>query len=89
MKPHTRIYIKYFGYGEQDYIPCEVCNSRAVDIHHIERRGMGGNPTGDKDRIENLAALCRICHEKAECSMPFNDYVKSMHSTKLRLWKKH
>jgi hypothetical protein len=60
MKRHTKTYLDYFGYGLDSYIPCEVCASRAVDIHHIYRRGMGGST--DKDVIENLMALCRECH---------------------------
>ena len=50
--------MKYFVLD--DFIPCEVCGSRAVDIHHIENRGSGGSLS--KDRIENLMAVCRPCH---------------------------
>jgi len=64
MKKHTRTYLNYFGYDESDFIPCEVCGSKAQDIHHINARGMGGNPSGDKDAITNLQALCRECHVK-------------------------
>jgi hypothetical protein len=61
MKIHTQIYLDYFGINEEDpFIPCEVCENRAVDIHHIEARGMGGSKK--KDDIENLMALCRECH---------------------------
>jgi len=64
MKPHTKIYMTAFGYGEQDFIPCECCQNKAVDIHHIEARGMGGDPQRKKDVIDNLMALCRDCHNK-------------------------
>ncbi len=47
-----------------DFIQCEKCGDKAVDIHHIDSRGMGGDPNGDKDVIENLMALCRKCHNK-------------------------
>lgn len=47
-----------------DFVPCEVCGSRAVDIHHIDARGAGGDQTGEKDTIENLMAVCRSCHIK-------------------------
>jgi 5-methylcytosine-specific restriction endonuclease McrA len=47
-----------------DFIGCEVCGKRAVDVHHIHNRGSGGDPTGSKDVIENLMGLCRICHVK-------------------------
>ncbi len=60
MQKHTKIYMKYFNYGIEDYIACEVCDNRAVDIHHIFARGMGGSK--EKDSIENLMALCRQCH---------------------------
>lgn len=58
MKKHTKIYVDHFGWS--DFYPCEVCGDRAVDIHHIHPRGMGGSKT--KDVIDNLMALCRSCH---------------------------
>ena len=63
MIKHKKIYFNHFGFGEQDFIPCEVCGKRAVDIHHIDPKGMGGSKT--KDHIDNLMALCRECHEMA------------------------
>ena len=62
MKKHTKIYLEYFDYAGDEFIPCEICGARAVDIHHIDCRGMGGSKT--KDTIENLMALCRPCHVK-------------------------
>lgn len=60
MKKHTKIYLSAFGYDTTDFIPSEISNHRAVDIHHIEPRGMGG--TKEADRIENLMALTREEH---------------------------
>lgn len=60
MKNHTKVYLQFFDLCGQEFIQCECCNERAVDIHHIEARGMGGSQ--EKDRIENLMALCRACH---------------------------
>lgn len=60
MRGYTKIYLEAFGYDTSDFIPCEVCSAKAVDIHHIKARGMGG--TKKKDRIENLMSLCRNCH---------------------------
>jgi len=54
------------GFVPGDWIPCEVCNAEAVDIHHVTPRSMGGS-----DEPENLIALCRVkdggtgCHDKA------------------------
>lgn len=64
MKKHTKVYFESFGYDVSDFIPCEVCQAKAVDIHHIERRGMGGSKT--KDTPDNLQALCRTCHHEAD-----------------------
>ena len=82
MMKHTKIYMKHFNYGIDDFIGCEACGARAVDIHHIERRGMGGSKT--KDVIENLAALCRECHMYAESDKEFNNKVKYVHSLILK-----
>lgn len=57
MQPHVKIYMDFFGYGEQDFIPSEMSNGRAVDVHHIYGRGKG------KDIIENLIGLTRLEHD--------------------------
>jgi len=64
MKGHTKIYMDAYGYDESDSILCEIifCYNNAVDIHHIDARGMGGSKT--KDIPENLMALCRVHHDK-------------------------
>jgi 5-methylcytosine-specific restriction endonuclease McrA len=82
MKNHTKIYLKYFGYGIDDYIPCEVCDNKAVDIHHIEARGMGGSNT--KDVIENLQALCRQCHLDLGDKEQYMQFLKDKHNELIR-----
>lgn len=77
MKKHTRLYLNHFGYTTSDFIPCEICKSQAIDIHHIEARGMGGSKS--KDTIENLMALCRNCHIKFGDKKQYMDYLKSIH----------
>ena len=84
MKNHTKTYIKYFGYCEQDFIPCEVCSCRAVDIHHIKARGMGGVANNRLDVIENLQALCRECHVKHGDNPNSYDMLVKKHAVKLR-----
>lgn len=54
--------MKAFGYDEGDYISCEISGLPANDVHHIEARGNGGDPKGEKDRIENLMAITRQHH---------------------------
>jgi 5-methylcytosine-specific restriction endonuclease McrA len=41
---------------------------------------MGGS---EKDYIENLVALCRKCHDKAEASRSFNKEVRIKHLSKI------
>jgi hypothetical protein len=81
MKKHTKIYLDYFGYTTADFIPCEICGNRAVDIHHIEARGMGGSK--QSDYIENLQAVCRKCHILVGDLSKFKDELKRIH--KLRM----
>ena len=73
MQKHTKVYFNELKYGEQDFIPCEVCGSRAVDIHHIYGRGKG------KDVIENLIGLCRECHIKAHNNLFSKEYLFKLH----------
>jgi hypothetical protein len=79
MKKHTKIYMNYFNYSTSDFIPCEMCNAKAVDIHHIEARGIGGNPLKDKDVIENLMAVCRQCHIEYGDKSHYKDKLKEVH----------
>ena len=74
MQVHTRIYMKHFGYGEGDYVPCEACGSTSVDVHHIWGRGKG------KDVIENLAALCRRHHEFAHNGTVTKAEMQTIHN---------
>ena len=78
MRPYTRLYMTKMGYDESDFIPCEICKAKAVDIHHINARGMGG--TGTKDVIENLMALCRTCHVRYGDKKKFIDILQSIHN---------
>ena len=80
----------FHDYCKDDFIPCEACGTTAVDIHHISGRGIGGDPTGHKNQIENLIALCRSCHIKAETNKEFNQQLKEQNIVKHNckyLWK--
>lgn len=84
MKSHTKIYLKSFGYTDTDFIPCEVGGLQATDVHHIFCKGMGGNPSGDKDRIENLMALTRENHEKYGDKKQYLRDLLFIHEAKLK-----
>ena len=73
---HKKVYTNFFSLDKCDHILCTSCGQGAVDIHHINPRGMGGS---EKDYIETLVALCRSCHNKAESNSSFNTYIRIKH----------
>ena len=74
MKNHTKIYLKALGYDETDFITSELSGKKAIDIHHIDCKGMGGSKL--RDHIKNLIALCRNCHEKYGDKKQWINYLK-------------
>jgi len=74
LKKHVKVYLDYFGYGEQDFIPCEICGKRANDIHHVKYKSRGG-----QDVIGNLIALCRRCHNLAHREFIKEDKLREIH----------
>jgi 5-methylcytosine-specific restriction endonuclease McrA len=77
MQKYVKIYLEYFNYGEQDYIPSELSGSPATDIHHIIPKSQGG-----KDEIENLIGLTREEHDQAHGKrLPKleEDYLREKH----------
>jgi 5-methylcytosine-specific restriction endonuclease McrA len=82
MKNHTKVYLNFFGYTIEDFIPCESCGAKAVDIHHIEARGMGGSKKSDV--IQNLMALCRQCHVVMGDTKTHMEYLKEKHNDKIK-----
>jgi len=74
MTEHCKIYMKHFDYKGDEFIPCEICNNRSADIHHITGRGR------DKNVIENLMGLCRTCHNEIHNTVKFNrQQVQEIH----------
>jgi 5-methylcytosine-specific restriction endonuclease McrA len=78
MQKHTQIYLQGMGYKKTDFIPCEVCGSQAVDVHHIEARGMGGSKRADV--IDNLMGLCRKCHIEYGDKKQYKEFLKDIHA---------
>jgi 5-methylcytosine-specific restriction endonuclease McrA len=76
MVNHKKVYITFFNLDVSDHILCTNCGQVAVDIHHINARGMGGSL---KDYIENLVALCRLCHNMVESNTYKNKQVRIKH----------
>ncbi|MCT4253006.1 HNH endonuclease [Elizabethkingia anophelis] len=86
MQKHIKVYIGFFNPHDTSWIPCEICGNKAVDIHHIHRRSeFGKKCKGEQDKIENLIALCRKCHELAHANTFTKDYLKEVHNKKIKL----
>jgi len=83
MQKHTKIYLKFFDYGIDDFIPCEICSAKSVDIHHI--KGRIGRLMTD---IYNLIALCRECHIKAHNNEFNKSELMNIHLKKIKLHNK-
>lgn len=80
MKSYTLVYLKFFKYTVADFIPCEVCGNRAVDIHHIEARSRRKDLLND---ITNLMALCRICHDRYGDKTKHKQFLINKHAEKI------
>lgn len=80
MLPHVKNYFNHFGYGIDDVILCEVCGSKSVDLHHIERRMKGVKRLDD---VENIIALCRNCHDKAHSGLLLKVDLQTIHKLKI------
>jgi len=57
-------WLKFFGYGEQERVPCEMlCGRPCHEVHHIEKRSaFGSKLREEQDDIENLMGLCDFHH---------------------------
>ena len=80
MKLYTKIYLDYFGYTTADFVPCECCGNKAVDIHHIEARSKRKDLEND---ITNLMALCRQHHERYGDKIAFKHELQKIHNNLL------
>ena len=81
MKKYVKTYLDYFGYDQSSWIACEMCGQTAVDINHIDAKGMGGSKL--KDNIENLMAMCRKCHMDLGDKKEHKVMMKVVHQVKM------
>lgn len=84
MQSYTKIYLDHFDYCIDDFIPCECCQGRATEIHHIHNRSHRRDLLND---INNIMAICRICHTKYGDKKQFVDFLQDIHNKKLNIWK--
>lgn len=85
MQKHIKNYLNYFKPHDDQNIPCEVCNNKAVDIHHIILRSKFGKKMKvEQDKVENLIALCRKCHDMAHAETFSKEYLTTIHIKKIK-----
>jgi 5-methylcytosine-specific restriction endonuclease McrA len=75
----------YFGYDISDFIPCEVCGNKAVDINHIYSRKIAKSKEND---INNLMAVCRKCHIEYGDKKQFRDFLQDIHNKNIKSLEK-
>ncbi len=86
MKDYKKLFSRYWGYSETDNPICWWCRQAvAVDIHHIEPKGMGGVKNNRLNRIDNLFAVCRKCHNLAHKNKSVNEEFKKILKEKIEL----
>lgn len=80
---HHKVYFEFFGLDKASFVPCEMCMASASEIHHLKFRSQGGG-----DEIENLAAVCKMCHyiiHNRPGGMALNELLKAKHKAKIDL----
>lgn len=89
MKDYKKLFSKYWSVSPDDTLLCWNCNQAvAVDIHHIEQKGMGGVSKNRLNRIDNLFAVCRKCHSLAHKNKSVNEGFKKILKEKIELKEK-
>lgn len=87
MEKHTKVYLEYFP-SHSGFYHCEICHCQATEIHHIVRRSEFGSKTKDQqDKIENLIALCRTCHEKAHANIFTKEFLIETHLKTMKIYE--
>jgi hypothetical protein len=86
VKNYKKIYLDAFGKDETDFFCSEISKKPAIDIHHIECKGMGGDPNREKDRIENLMAVTREEHNLYGDKRQFMAFLYRKHLNFLELY---
>lgn len=76
MQKYTKVYFDYFRYTIADFVPCEICSSRATEIHHILNRSHRKDLEND---ITNLMAICRSCHNEFGDKKQHIESLKKIH----------
>jgi len=88
MQKYAKNYLEHFGYTIADFIACECCGSQSHDFHHIVPRSkFGKNNKEEQDRVENVMALCRLCHVRYGQNKRYNDFLQELHNKTIEYHK--
>lgn len=88
MQKYAKNYLEYFGYTVADFIPCECCGAKSQDFHHvIPRSKFGKNNKEEQDKVENVMALCRLCHVRYGQNKRYNDFLQELHNKTIEYHK--
>lgn len=74
---YKKLYLDFFGFKDQSDCFCEICGTIAIEVHHIEARGMGG--TNAAEDINNLMAVCRACHVEYGDKKKYIEFLNTKH----------
>jgi 5-methylcytosine-specific restriction endonuclease McrA len=86
MQPHIVNYHKALGIDLGTWIACEVCNATSVDIHHIiPRSKFGSKRKAEQYHVNNLVALCRVCHNLAHDNVITKEQLQIIVSKRISL----
>jgi len=81
MQNHTKVYYTQMGFDYCDFVPCEISQLKAVDIHHIRGRGKMG-----RDTLCNLMAVTRKEHDRYGDKKDWYEYLIRCHFG--RIWER-
>ena len=79
MIKYKKIFLDFWDYAPGEFIPCTNCGANSVDLHHLIFKSHGG-----KDTVENLAPVCRECHNIAHDHKEFNEILKLKHAYNIK-----
>ena len=85
MKKYTKVYMNHFNFDVGDFIPCELCGTKATEIHHIEARSLRKDLLND---VTNLMAVCRNCHIKFGDKKQYKNHLNQIHGDYLERFAK-
>lgn len=84
MEKYKKAYLDtyYPGWGDQDFIPCELSGKQAVDIHHILPRGKYPEYVNHPG---NLMAMTRKLHDEKGQNKKYLQELVECHVAFVRL----